>query len=91
MLAKLASAMELRVPGTLAEITSELKLLVRENAGERLAFYWNNGEPHSWDGTGKLQVADVKTAPTPIAPAMTECVRYKRSIREVGEERFRVL
>ncbi len=91
VLARLAAALGLRVPGTLAEATSELRLLVRDNTGERFAFYWNEGEPHSWDGKGKLQVADVKTAPTPIAPAMTECERYKRSLREVGEERFRVL
>lgn len=91
VLAKLALAMGLRVPGTLAEITAELKLLVQEGTGARMEFYWNNGGRHSWDGQGKLQVADVKTAPTLIAPAMTECERYKRNIRDVGDERFRVL
>ncbi len=91
VLAKLALAMGLRVPGTLADITAELKHLVQEGTGARMEFYWNDGKPHSWKGKGKLRVADVRTAPTPIPPPLTECERYKRNIRDVGEERFRVL
>jgi anaerobic selenocysteine-containing dehydrogenase len=90
VLAKLAQALGLSV-GKLPAITKELKKLVKEGAGGNLAFYWNDGKPHSWKGKGKLRVADVRTAPTPIPPPLTECERYKRGIREVGDERFRVL
>jgi anaerobic selenocysteine-containing dehydrogenase len=90
VLAKLAQALGLNA-AKLPAITRELKKLVKEGAGGNLAFYWNDGKPHSWKGKGKLGVAGVRTAPTPIPPPLTECERYKRGIREVGDERFRVL
>jgi hypothetical protein len=52
-------------------------------------FYWNTGEAR--DGAaGRLAVADVRTKPSPIAPALTVAEHYKRQIRDVGVAHYRV-
>jgi len=81
------------IPGlgeTADAITRQLEVQVRRQLDGWRPFYWNTGEERSWDGRGTLRVADVKTKPVPVQPALTPTDHYKREILEVGIERFRV-
>jgi anaerobic selenocysteine-containing dehydrogenase len=91
VLAQLAGFFNLAGLGDSAEaFTRRLEALVRRTLDGRLPFYWNTGESRKWDGRGTLRVADVKTKPVPVQPALTPTDHYKREILEVGIERYRV-
>jgi predicted molibdopterin-dependent oxidoreductase YjgC len=91
LLSKLAKAFEIQgVGGTFPEIASEVDLAARSGLGGGAKFAWNTGQARDWDGAGRLKVADVRTKPSPICPPLTASEQYKRQIREVGLEHFRV-
>ena len=71
--------------------TGELDSLVRENLGDMVRFYWNTGEARNWDGGGALVPVSPDTGITSIQPPMTHSQEYRRDIREVGTERYRVI
>ncbi|MCK5063701.1 MAG: molybdopterin-dependent oxidoreductase, partial [Candidatus Fermentibacteraceae bacterium] len=72
------------------DLFAEIDQVVRKNLGDLARFYWNTGEKRNWDGEGELVsvVADAKA--TSILPPMTHSQEYRKEIREVGTERFRV-
>jgi predicted molibdopterin-dependent oxidoreductase YjgC len=72
------------------DTTAEIRSLVGEKLGARAAFYWNTGQERP-DGE-KMRLVATGTAPRTgtIPPPLTHGERYKREIREVGTERFRV-
>ena len=91
VLAGLAAALGVTGIGpSLTAISAEIDRVVREKLAAKTALYWNCGEPRTWDGQGRLVAVDVKTRPSPILPPLTVMERYKRDIREVGVERYRV-
>ena len=91
ILAGLAKAFGIEgIGATFAEISSEIDRQVRAGLGDRVRFYWNTGEARDGNGFARLNIADVRTKPSPIAPALTVAERYKRQVREVGVEHYRV-
>jgi len=91
VLAGLAGALGVTVAAVKAEaLTAELERAVRGHLGDLAPFFWNRGEAQAWTGRGRLIVADVRGKAASIPPAVTHGGRYKRGLREVGAERFRV-
>jgi formate dehydrogenase major subunit len=76
--------------GTIDEITAGLDRLMRAHLGDRVKFTWNTGEARGGSGAVRLNVADVRTKPSPIAPPLTVAEHYKRQVREVGVAHYRV-
>ena len=73
-----------------ASITRALEEQVQKHLGERTAFFWNTGEERKAVSTGRLVPVDVRPQSVSIPPALTHSGRYKREIRAVGTERYRV-
>jgi formate dehydrogenase major subunit len=90
VLAGLAGALGVKTAATVAEATAELDKVMAAKLGDKKAFYWNTGEAYSWDGKGSLVACDVRGKASKMPPAVTHAGKYKREIREVGTERFRV-
>jgi len=79
----LASAMGVAIPEDIpGEIAGKL--------GEMTPFYWNTGEERNWSGKGKLIPVHTEGRAPSIQPALTHSQDYRREIREVGTERYRV-
>ncbi|MCK4537701.1 MAG: hypothetical protein KAV42_02765, partial [Candidatus Krumholzibacteria bacterium] len=72
------------------DITAELGSIVKKQLGDLAAFYWNTGEERPESGRVKLLVPEAGTRPSLIAPPMVHSEKYRKEIREVGTERFRV-
>jgi len=77
-------------PGTAAALTAELEDAVRTGLGSLAAFYWNRGEERAAPAGGALVLPRLETRPAPLPPALTQTGRYKRTMRAVGAEHFRV-
>jgi predicted molibdopterin-dependent oxidoreductase YjgC len=91
ILAGLAKAFGIEgIGGTFAEISSDIDRRVRAGLGDRVPEYWNTGEARDGNSVARLNIADVRTKPSPIAPALTVAERYKRQVRDVGVDRYRV-
>jgi len=65
--------------------------LIREKLGDMVRFYWNTGEARNWDGKGTLVPINLGAKASSIQPPLTHSQQYRKDIREVGTERFRVL
>lgn len=65
--------------------------LIREKLGDMVCFYWNTGEERDWDGKGTLVPIALGAKASSILPPLTHGQQYRKDIREVGTERFRVL
>jgi formate dehydrogenase major subunit len=63
---------------------------VKKNLGDLKCFYWNTGEDRIYDDAMKLVAIEPAVRPGVMLPPLTHGERYKREIREVGTERFRV-
>ncbi|MFH1145074.1 MAG: FAD-dependent oxidoreductase [Candidatus Eisenbacteria bacterium] len=91
VLAEIATLLDvLPRPGAAAEITGELERAVRAGLGARAPFYWNRGEARVAPASGGLLLPQLETRPAPLPPALTQTGRYKRTLRAVGTEHFRV-
>ncbi len=90
VLAGLAAQLGLEVPDSVEALTAHIAEAARGNLGPHLPFLWNTGEEHAWDGSGSLVVADASARPAPRVPAFNASALYRRSVREVGLEHFRV-
>jgi len=77
------------VGDTVDDVAAGLDRLVRSRLGDRVKDYWNTGEAREAAGAGRLAVADVRTKPSPIAPALTVEDHYKRQVRDVGIAHYR--
>jgi len=75
---------------TAAALTAELEDAVRTGLGSLAAFYWNRGEERAAPAGGALVLPRLETRPAPLPPALTQTGRYKRTMRAVGAEHFRV-
>jgi len=65
--------------------------IIPAKLGEKIAFYWNTGEDRHWDGKGTLIPITMTGKASSIQPPLTHSQNYRKEIREVGTERFRVL
>lgn len=72
------------------DTTTEIQVLLKEKLGERAAFYWNTGQQRPVGGTMRLVSTGTAPRTGTIPPPLTHGERYKREIREVGTDRFRV-
>lgn len=64
---------------------------IAEKLGDKAAFYWNTGEKRNWNGKGTLIPITMEGKASSIQPPLTHSQSYRKEIREVGTERFRVL
>jgi formate dehydrogenase major subunit len=91
VLAQLATALGVKVDAaSVDDLTQELERAVEQGLGARAAFYWNGAAHPAWDGIGTLVAPEVRARPAVIPPPLTPGALYKRAIREVGTQRFRV-
>jgi len=90
VLSALAASAEIEVPGAGSNLTAELDGAVRKALGQLTGFYWNTGEERGWDGTGTPVVVKPGLKAISILPPLTHGQKYRKEIREVGTERFRV-
>ena len=91
VLKEIAGRLGVPVGGVAArEITEELQGIVLEMLGGKAPFYWNRGEKREWKGVGILVPAEAGGKAGAIPPPLTSVERYKKELREVGSERFRV-
>ena len=72
------------------ESGSTIGEIVKEGVGALAAYYWNTGEERSAGGVMRLVATEPDVRAGAIPPPLTHGERYKREIREVGTERFRV-
>jgi len=87
ILAAVGRAFSLEV-GT--DIETEIDQLVTAKLGDLTPFYWNTGQARNWDGQSKLIAVESDAKASSIQPPMTHSQKYRKDIREVGTERFRV-
>ena len=87
VLEQLVVAFELETVDNLSE---HIDKLVVEKLADRRPFYWNTGQERPATAGARLVpvVVDAKTAS--IQPALTHSQHYRKEIREVGTERYRV-
>jgi predicted molibdopterin-dependent oxidoreductase YjgC len=76
--------------GTGADLTREVKAVVADKLGPLTCFYWNTGETRISEYRERLVAAGAKAKAVSIQPPLTHGEKYKKEIREVGTERFRV-
>jgi anaerobic selenocysteine-containing dehydrogenase len=92
VLLDLARACGVNVVGcSAADLTREIATLVRDSLDGALPFLWNTGEERAWPKPARLVPVAVDGGPASAEPAITHGERYKRSIQEVGTERYRVI
>jgi formate dehydrogenase major subunit len=73
-----------------ADTTGELEDLVVKGLGNLRCFYWNTGQKRTAETEMRLVATDARVKTVTIQPPMTHGEKYKKEIREVGTERFRV-
>ncbi|MCP4291430.1 MAG: FAD-dependent oxidoreductase [bacterium] len=73
-----------------ADLSSHLDTLMTERLGEMKPYYWNTGQPRPRPENGKLIPVEDDARASSMRPALTHSQKYRKEIREVGTERFRV-
>jgi len=73
-----------------AKDVSKIGEIVKTGLGGLASYYWNRGEERPACGETKLVAVEPDVRAGAIPPPLTHGERYKREIREVGTERFRV-
>jgi formate dehydrogenase major subunit len=76
---------------TAPDISKEIQSIIKKNLGDLSCFYWNTGQQRTHD-KGKMRLVAVDTGfrTGSIQPPLTQPEKYKKSIRDVGTDRFRV-
>jgi formate dehydrogenase major subunit len=72
------------------DLTADLAQIVGDKLGLLRAFYWNTGQDREHEGKARLVPTGPGTGRVAIQPPLTHGEKYKKEIREVGTERFRV-
>jgi formate dehydrogenase major subunit len=72
------------------DLTAEVLGLVRDNLGPLAGYYCNTGEERTGDAGMHLTDVATRARTASIQPPLTHAEKYKKEIREVGTERFRV-
>jgi anaerobic selenocysteine-containing dehydrogenase len=63
---------------------------VEKNSGDLLPWYWNTGQEREGGPEARLAPIGSGAGKKTLMPPLTHTGRYKKEIREVGTERFRV-
>jgi len=87
VLGALGRAFGLEVPD---DLTAHIGSVVESKLGGLLPFYWNTGQARTRTGHGALIPVEMDTKTAAIQPPLTHSQKYRKEIREVGTERFRV-
>ena len=91
VLADLAKQLGVTVPDDgPAAVGRELDGLVREALGDAVSQCWNTGQPRAGAAQQQLVTVDLSAKAASQSPPLTQVEIYKREIREVGSEHFRV-
>ncbi len=90
VLVGIAAQLGLSVGPDFDAISAELDQTVRDNSKNVLDLVWNTGQERSWDGTGRLVVADVEAQAAPVLPAYSMTARYRSEKLKVGLQHYRV-
>jgi formate dehydrogenase major subunit len=72
------------------DLTSDIRDLASARLGPLTGFYWNTGEVRKSDAGIGLIPSETGVRTVSIQPPLTHGEKYKKEIREVGTERFRV-
>ncbi|MCX6646369.1 MAG: FAD-dependent oxidoreductase [bacterium] len=72
------------------DITSEISGIVNINMGDLLGFYWNTGQKRKSPSVAGLVSTSTDVKTTSIQLPLTHGEQYKREIREVGTDHYRV-
>jgi predicted molibdopterin-dependent oxidoreductase YjgC len=72
------------------DLTGEIAGLVEKNLPETAPFYWNTGEERKSGPAPSLIPVEARVETVSIQSPLTHGEKYKKEIREVGTERFRV-
>jgi len=72
------------------DLTDHISTLVEAKLGDLLPFYWNTGQARKRTGDGALIPVEADAKASSIQPPLTHSQKYRKEIREVGTERFRV-
>ena len=72
------------------DVSAEIEKIVTEKLGDLARFYWNTGEERVAPTKTRLVPTGAVVHTGSIQPPLTQSEQYKREIREVGTERFRV-
>jgi formate dehydrogenase major subunit len=75
---------------TAVDLTAELSDSVERNLGPLTCFYWNTGQQRDYAGRAKVGRTGAAVKTVPIQPPITHGEKYRKEIREVGTERYRV-
>jgi formate dehydrogenase major subunit len=76
---------------TAKDTSREIRGIIQDKLGAMSRFYWNNGHGRDLDeGKMHLVVADTSVRTGLIQPPLTHGEKYKKEIRDVGTDRFRV-
>jgi hypothetical protein len=87
VLAGLAGQFGVEVP---RDLSAHIESVVRSGLGPLAAFYMNKGSERRPDAKAGLVAAGAEAKPMRVQPPLTSGEKYKRELREVGTERFRV-
>ncbi len=91
VLYELASKFGAHLPAkNITKISAALNRIAHTGAKKLAPYYFNTGECHMSEICAKLTVSDVATRAAKIPPPVTVMDKYKRTIREVGIDNFRV-
>lgn len=72
------------------DIVAELESVVCGNLGDQTAYYWNRNEKRKPVSSPRLVAVEQGIKASAIDPPLTHSGKYRKEIREIGTERFRV-
>lgn len=72
------------------DLTGEIQAVISERLGDLASFYCNTGQEREYKGTMRLVPTPPVIRAGSIQPPLTQEEIYRREIREVGTERYRV-
>lgn len=76
---------------TAQDISREIQGVIEQKLGSLSCFYWNTGQQRTHDkGMMRLVVVDTGFRTSSIQPPLTQGEKYKKGIRDIGTDRFRV-
>ena len=76
---------------TAQDTSKEIRGIIQDKLGMMSRFYWNTGQGHNFDERKmRLVAADTGVRTNPIQPPLTHGQKYKKEIRDVGTDRFRI-
>ncbi|MBT7311208.1 molybdopterin-dependent oxidoreductase, partial [bacterium] len=73
-----------------ADLQAEVNEVAISGTGELAPYYWNTGQQRNWNKNGKMVQVETDGKASSIRPPVTYSQKYRKELREVGEEHFRV-